>query len=127
MENITTTQPEVKKLPAKYEKLALFSYWIQQQIMLNTELTFDTVVPIYQSINTQIEFMDNFFQDYNIIKKNYKTELRNIKKKNNKMLELQKIKEPKIHKKRGRKKKEIIDTRTPEEKLIDEIIANAQL
>ena len=70
---------------------------------------------------------DNFLESFKIIHKNLKTEIRQqnkIKKVAVKTVEENSAVVPNKH---GRKKKIIEDTRSEEEKLMDEIISRAQL
>ena len=120
----TMETTNVTKLSAKYEKFVVFSYWLSEQ-MKNSENNTATIMEfIHGAVPEQNEFMNSFFEDYKIINKNYKKEMRERAKA---AKPPPPPKEPQEQKKRGRKKKEIVDTRSEEERLMDEIIANAQV
>jgi len=114
---------ENTKLSAKHEKFIIFSYWLSEKMKNSETSDIVNMTNIFSNVNDQMEFIDSFLEDYKNIQKAYKKQLReNIKESKPK----QHPKEPKEQKKRGRKKKEVVDNRTEEEKLIDEILANAQ-
>ena len=121
--NVPISEKTVDKLPAKYEKFIMFSYWMSEQFKNSENPNLETMAHVFGSVSEQMEFIDGFLEDYKIICKNYKKDVRD-------RIKAAKPppppKEPKEQKKRGRKKKEVVDTRTDEEKLMDEIIANAQ-
>lgn len=118
----------IKTLPAKYEKFLLFGYWFYHQVKDSNMNDIPESLHLFDTPERQMEYMDHFLEDYKLIKKDWKTKMRE-KDKEQKQKEKAAIKAaapPKEKMKRGRKKKEIIDTRTPEEKLIDEIVRKAQ-
>lgn len=112
----------VKKLPVKYERYIVFCHWISQMLKSN-EVNFEDMTHVFDNVKGQMEFIDTFLEDYKIISKSYKKEMRD----RCKLSKPIKVKPETEKKKRGRKKKEKVDTRTEEEKLMDEIIAKAQL
>lgn len=119
--NVPISEKTVDKLPAKYEKFIMFSYWMSEQLKNSENPNLETMAHVFGSVSEQMEFIDGFLEDYKIICKNYKKDVRD------RIKAAKPPKEPKEQKKRGRKKKEeVVDTRTDEEKLMDEIIANAQ-
>ena len=118
----------IKTLPAKYEKFLLFGYWFYYQVKDSNMDDMTNALHLFDTPDRQIEYLDHFLADYKLIKKDWKTKMRE-KDKEKKQKEKAAIKAaapPKEKMKRGRKKKEIVDTRTPEEKLIDEIVRKAQ-
>ena len=119
------TTSEQTKLSAKYEKFMVFSYWISQRIQNSDgDNSLEEMTCVFDNVNQQNELMNSFFEDYKVIQKMYKKQIRDNEKAMKPKLP---PKEPQEQKKRGRKKKEVIDTRTEEEKLLDSIIANAQM
>ena len=119
------TTSEQTKLSAKYEKFMVFSYWISQRIQNSDgDNSLEEMTCVFDNVNQQNELMNSFFEDYKVIQKMYKKQIRDNEKA---MKPKPPPKEPQEQKKRGRKKKEVIDTRTEEEKLLDSIIANAQM
>ena len=122
MENCDKTF-ENTKLPAKYEKFIVFSYWLSEKMKTDETNDFAKMTNIFSNVNDQMEFIDGFFEDYKIVQKTYKKGLRERAKESKPKPP---PKEPKEQKKRGRKKKEVVDNRTEEEKLMDEILAKAQ-
>ena len=119
--NVPISEKTVDKLPAKYEKFIMFSYWMSEQFKNSENSNLETMARVFGSVSEQMEFIDGFLEDYKIVCKNHKKDVRD------RIKAAKPPKEPKEQKKRGRKKKEeVVDTRTDEEKLMDEIIANAQ-
>lgn len=121
-----------KSLPAKYNQLLVFGYWFLNHQKSSGKITpevYDEYLHtfhVFDGIEDQMEYLNNFLNDFKLIQKNLKNDIR----KKNKKPKTKKKKEidPNVPpKKRGRKKKEVVDNRTPEQKLIDEIVANAQL
>ena len=119
------------RLPAKYNQLFVFTYWLLNQMKSKNTITDDVyneyieTFHIYGNIPEQIDYLNNFMDEFKMIDKHLKKEIR--EKKKPPKVSKKKEKDPDAPKpKRGRKKKAIIDTRTPEEKLIDEIVAQAQ-
>lgn len=126
--NQEATKSSTKTLPAKYEKFLLFGYWFYHQAKDADTDNMTKALHLFETPERQIEYVDHFLADYKLIKRDWKTKMRE-KDKEKKQKEKAAIKAaapPKEKMKRGRKKKEIIDTRTPEEKLIDEIVRKAQ-
>jgi hypothetical protein len=126
--NQEATKSPIKTLPAKYEKFLLFGYWFYHQVKDSNKDDIPESLHLFDTPERQMEYMDHFLEDYKLIKKDWKTKMRE-KDKEQKQKEKAAMKAaapPKEKMKRGRKKKEIIDTRTPEEKLIDEIVRKAQ-
>lgn len=125
MENSHIHQHGHTKLGAKYEKFIVFGYWLSERIK-NTDSnhnSLEEIAHVFSDVNQQVELLNAFFEDYKIIQRSYKKQIRdNIKASKPKPPP----KEPEEQKKRGRKKKEVVDNRTEEEKLFDEIIAKAQ-
>ena len=125
MEITDTQHIEHAKLGAKYEKFIVFGYWLSERIKNtdNNHNSLEEVAHVFSDANQQVELLDAFFEDYKIIQRSYKKQIRdNIKASKPKPPS----NEPEEQKKRGRKKKERVDNRTEEEKLLDEIIAKAQ-
>ena len=114
---------ENTKLPAKYEKFIVFSYWLSKKMKNDETIDFGKMTNIFSNVNDQMEFVNGFFEDYKNVQKTYKKELRERAKESKPKPP---PKEPKEQKKRGRKKKEVVDNRSEEEKLMDEILAKAQ-
>ena len=118
----------MKTLPAKYEKFLLFGYWFYHQVKDTNSDDMKKALHLFDTPERQMEYLDHFLEDYKLIKKDWKSKMRE-KDKEQRQKEKAAIKAaapPKEKMKRGRKKKEIIDMRTPEEKLIDEIVRKAQ-
>lgn len=122
-------------LPAKYNQLMVFGYWLFNQMKVENDISSDMYQKylnkfhIFDGVDAQKEYFDAFFEDFKIVNKHVKTDIRN-KEKERRQIEKKNAKKNAEgaqveKKKRGRKKKEVIDTRTPEEILIDEIIAKA--
>ena len=82
---------------------------------------------IFGSVKSQIEVLDNFLESFKIIHKNLNKEIRQQHKIKKVAVKPVEEKSAVIPNKRGRKKKIIEDTRSEEEKLMDEIISRAQL
>lgn len=120
-----------KSLPVKYNQLLVFGYWFLNHQKSNGKITSDvydeylSTFHVFDGIESQMEYLNNFFSDFKMIQKNLKNDIRekNKKPKTKKKKEVDPNEPPK---KRGRKKKEVVDNRTEEQKLIDEIVANAQ-
>ena len=128
MNNATTAK---KSLPAKYNQLLVFGYWFLNHQKSNGKITpevyneYLSTFHVFDGVELQMEYLNNFLGDFKMIQKNLKNDIRekNKKPKTKKKKELDPNVPPK---KRGRKKKEVIDNRTEEQKLIDEVVANAQ-
>jgi hypothetical protein len=129
---ITDSKTVAKKsLPAKYNQLLVFGYWFLNHQKSNGKITpevYDDYIStfhIFDGIESQMQYLDNFFSEFKLIHKNLKNDIRekNKKPKTKKKKEVDPNEPPK---KRGRKKKEVVDNRTEEQKLIDEIVASAQ-
>ena len=123
MNNATTAK---KSLPAKYNQLLVFGYWFLNHQKSNGKITpevyneYLSTFHVFDGVELQMEYLNNFLGDFKMIQKNLKNDIREKTKK-------KKEPDPNVPpKKRGRKKKEVIDNRTEEQKLIDEIVANAQ-
>lgn len=130
-ETVSTKTAAKKSLPAKYNQLLVFGYWFLNHQKSNGKITSEvydeylSTFHVFDDIELQIEYLNNFLGDFKLINKNLKNDIRekNKKPKTKKKKEVDPNEAPK---KRGRKKKEVIDDRTEEQKLIDEIVANAQ-
>ena len=118
-------------LPAKYNNALLFGYWLINEMKSHDKISCEiyeeymTIFHIFDGVNSQIEFLNTFFEDFKIVKKNLKKEVRE-KQKMDKQKERKEVKEFTTKKRRGRKVKEIIDTRSDEEILVDKILAECQ-
>ena len=82
---------------------------------------------IFGSVESQIEVLDNFLESFKIIQKNLKKEIRQQNKIKKVAVKTVEENSAVVPSKRGQKKKIIEDTRSEEEKLMDEIISRAQL
>lgn len=127
----TSTKPVSKKtLPAKYNQLMVFVYWFINHQKSNGKITSDVydeylnTFHVFDSIELQMEHLDDFFGDFKVIQKKMKNDIREKNKQPKKKKEIVPTESPK---KRGRKKKEVIDNRSEEQKIVDEIVAKAQL
>jgi len=130
---INQTTATRKSLPAKYNQVLTFGYWFLNHLKSNGTITLKVyeeylnTFHVFDGIEPQMQYLNNFFDDFKIIQKNLKTDVREKNKKMKTKTKKSKITDPdQPPKKRGRKKKEVIDNRTAEQKLIDEIVANAQ-
>ena len=123
MNSNETVPIEVSKLSAKHEKFIVFSYWLSEQMKSGNENTsLEEMANIFSNTNEQIVFVDSFLADYKLIQNMYKKKVREMNKKS----KINTVNEEQPQKKRGRKKKEVVDNRTEEERLMDEIVAKAQ-
>jgi len=125
-------QANVKKsLPAKHNQHLVFTYWMLNQMKSDGTLSDESFhkcldkFHVFHSVEIQKEYFDHYFANFKLINQNLKKEIRE---KNKKAKAKAKVKKEKFidpnepPKKRGRKKKPIVDNRSPEEILLDEII-----
>ena len=128
-----TTTTTKKNLPAKYNKILVFGYWLMKDLHDHGTISqtvldeFTQRFHIFGSVESQIEVLDNFLESFKITHKNLKKEIRQQHKIKKVAVKPVEEKSAIIPNKRGRKKKIIEDTRSEEEKLMDEIISRAQL
>jgi hypothetical protein len=129
---INETTAAKKSLPAKYNQLLVFGYWFLNHQKSNGKITpevydeYLSTFHIFDGVESQMEYFNDFFEGFKLINKNLKNDIRekNKKPKAKKNKEVDPNEPPK---KRGRKKKEVVDNRTEEQKIVDEIIASAQV
>lgn len=129
--NEPTKTAAKKSLPVKYNQLLVFGYWFLNHQKSNGKITSEvydeylSTFHVFDDIESQMEYFNNFFGEFKSIHKNLKNDIRakNKKPKAKKKKETDPNEPPK---KRGRKKKEVVDNRTEDQKLIDQIIASAQ-
>ena len=118
-----------KTLPAKHNQLIVYSYWMLNQMKSDGKITNESFheclnkFHVFDAIEVQKEYLDHYLEDFKLIHKNLKKEVRE-KNKNQKEKQKKEKKEIEQPKKRGRKRKVIVDNRSPEEILLDEIIRN---
>lgn len=124
----SSTQNQVRKtLPAKHNQHLVFTYWMLNQMKSDGKISDESFIEclekfhVFHSVEIQKEFLDHYFEDFKLIQKNLKLEVREKNKK-------PKVKKEKVvdpnepPKKRGRKRKVVHDNRSPEEILLDEIV-----
>lgn len=124
----SSTQNQVKKtLPAKHNQHLVFTYWMLNQMKSDGKISDESFIEclekfhVFHSVEIQKEYFDHYFEDFKLIQKNLKQEVREKNKK-------PKVKKEKVvdpnepPKKRGRKRKVVHDNRSPEEILLDEIV-----
>ena len=132
MNSNTETETEAqrknkKSLPAKHNQLVVFSYWMLNQMKSDGKLSDEAFVEclekfhVFHDVEIQKEYFDHYFEDFKLIQKSLKQEVRE-KNKKPKMKKAKIVDPNEPPKKRGRKKKVIHDNRSPEEILLDEII-----
>ena len=118
-------------LSAKYDKFRVFGYWflnaMKNKEVINDDLytTLVSHLRVYDTVETQSEFYEDFLSSLKDNSKELKKEIRvhNKPKKEKK----EKVVDPDApKKKRGRKKKVVEDETSPEEKAVAEIVAAAQ-
>lgn len=118
-----------KTLPAKHNQLVVYSYWMLNQMKSDGKITNESFhecldkFHVFDAIEVQKEYLDHYLEDFKLIHKNLKKEVREKTKKQKEKQKKEK-KETDQPKKRGRKRKVIVDNRSPEEILLDEIIRN---
>jgi len=129
--NEPTKTAAKKSLPVKYNQLLVFGYWFLNHQKSNGKITSEvydeylSAFHVFDGIESQMEYFNDFFGEFKSIHKNLKNDIRakNKKPKAKKKKEIDPNEPPK---KRGRKRKEVVDNRTEDQKLIDQIIASAQ-
>ena len=128
---MSTEQTVKKTLAAKYTKFMVYGFKLAQSLK-DQELINDEVYNymmkeqnMYGTVDAQTEFFESFFEDMKSSAKLMKQQIRQ----HNKPVKAKKEKvvDPDAPKaKRGRKKKEVVDNSTPEEKLVADIVAAAK-
>jgi hypothetical protein len=128
---MSTEQTVKKTLAAKYTKFMVYGFKLAQSLK-DQDLIDDEVYNymmkeqnMYGTVDAQTEFFESFFEDMKSSAKLMKQQIRQ----HNKPLKAKKEKvvDPDAPKaKRGRKKKEVVDNSTPEEKLVADIVAAAK-
>ena len=134
-EQITTEQPtKVAKKPtlsAKYSKFMVYGYWLANQLLSSNHIddnTYNAILKhqlMFGDVDGQTEYFENFFEEQKASAKTMKQDIR----KHNKppKAKKEKVSDPDAPKaKRGRKKKVVEDSSTPEEKMVQEIIDAAE-
>ena len=119
-------------LSAKYDKFRVFGYWflnaMKNKEVINDDMytTLVSHLRVYDTVETQSEFYEDFLSSLKDNSKELKKEIRvhNKPKKEKK----EKVVDPDApKKKRGRKKKVVEDETSAEEKAVAEIVAAAQM
>jgi hypothetical protein len=138
MSQVETTTPvnnEVKKQPIvkltdKYNRYVVLIYKLLNEMKNTDAISEDTYIamlkgatPLFQDGAAQKEYLEDFFESYKGLKNNMNSELRIL---NKPVKEKKKNMTGEPPKKRGPKKKEIVDNRSEEEKLIDNLVQAAQ-
>ena len=128
---MSTEQTVNKTLAAKYTKFMVYGFKLAQSLkdqdLINDEV-YNYMMKeqnMYGTVDAQTEFFESFFEDMKTTTKLMKQQIRQ----HNKPLKAKKEKvvDPDAPKaKRGRKKKEVVDNSTPEEKLVADIVAAAK-
>lgn len=134
-EQMTTEQPiKVAKKPtlsAKYSKFMVYGYWLANQLLSSNHIddnTYNAILKhqlMFGDVDGQTEYFENFFEEQKASAKTMKQDIR----KHNKppKAKKEKVSDPDAPKaKRGRKKKVVEDSSTPEEKMVQEIIDAAE-
>tara|TARA_B100000941_G_scaffold290693_1_gene274211 strand:- start:1771 stop:2640 length:870 start_codon:yes stop_codon:yes gene_type:complete len=134
-EQMTTEQPtKVAKKPtlsAKYSKFMVYGYWLANQLLSSNHIddnTYNAILKhqlMFGDVEGQTEYFENFFEEQKASAKTMKQDIR----KHNKppKAKKEKVSDPDAPKaKRGRKKKVVEDSSTPEEKMVQEIIDAAE-
>tara|TARA_B100000123_G_scaffold83232_1_gene60035 strand:- start:1275 stop:2096 length:822 start_codon:yes stop_codon:yes gene_type:complete len=134
-EQMTTEQPtKVTKKPtlsAKYSKFMVYGYWLANQLLSSNHIddnTYNAILKhqlMFGDVEGQTEYFENFFEEQKASAKTMKQDIR----KHNKppKAKKEKVSDPDAPKaKRGRKKKVVEDSSTPEEKMVQEIIEAAE-
>ena len=127
-------KPKTKNsvLSAKYDKFRVFGYWflnaMKNKEVINDDMytTLVSHLRVYDTVETQSEFYEDFLSSLKNNSKELKKEIRvhNKPKKEKK----EKVVDPDApKKKRGRKKKVVEDETSAEEKAVAEIVAAAQM
>lgn len=128
---MSSQTPIKKSLPAKHNQLVVYSYWMLNQLKSSGKLNDESFTEclekfhVFDSVEIQKEFFDHYLEDFKMVHKNLKKETR-VKNKKPKVKKEKTVDPAQPPKKRGRKRKEIIDNRSPEEILLDEIIRQCQ-
>lgn len=128
---MSTEQTVKKTLAAKYTKFMVYGFKLAQSLkdqdLINDEV-YNYMMKeqnMYGTVDAQTEFFESFFEDMKSSAKLMKQQIRQ----HNKPVKAKKEKvvDPDAPKaKRGRKKKEVVDNSTPEEKLVADIVAAAK-
>lgn len=128
MNSQSQSQSQVKKsLPAKHNQHLVFTYWMLNQMKSDGTLSDESFQKclekfhVFDNIEIQKEYFDHYFEDFKLIQKNLKQEVK-VKNKKPKMKKEKVVDTNEPVKKRGRKRKVVHDNRSPEEILIDEIV-----
>ena len=123
--------PEIKKnLPAKYMRYMSYTYWLTTQLrnsdVISTE-SFNEIMKaqkLHASADVQLSHFQSFDEEAKGVTKAMKKDVRQaLKPKKEKKVKTIDPNEP--EKKRGRKKKEKVNTETEEDKFIAQIVAAA--
>ena len=128
---MSTEQTVKKTLAAKYTKFMVYGFKLAQSLkdqdLINDEV-YNYMLKeqnMYGTVDAQTEFFESFFEDMKSTTKLMKQQIKQY----NKPVKAKKEKvvDPDAPKaKRGRKKKEVVDNSTPEEKLVADIVAAAK-
>lgn len=128
---MSTEQTVKKTLAAKYTKFMVYGFKLAQSLkdqdLINDEV-YNYMMKeqnMYGTVDAQTEFFESFFEDMKTTTKLMKQQIKQY----NKPVKAKKEKvvDPDAPKaKRGRKKKEVVDNSTPEEKLVADIVAAAK-
>ena len=128
---MSTEQAVKKTLAAKYTKFMVYGFKLAQSLkdqdLINDEV-YNYMMKeqnMYGTVDAQTEFFESFFEDMKSTTKLMKQQIKQY----NKPVKAKKEKvvDPDAPKaKRGRKKKEVVDNSTPEEKLVADIVAAAK-
>ena len=132
LNNVTNNMgPEIKKnLPAKYMRYMSYTYWLTSQLrnadVISAE-SFNEIMKaqkLYASADVQFAHFLSFDEEAKGVTKAMKKDIRQaLKPKKEKKVKTLDPNEP--EKKRGRKKKEKVNTETEEDKFIAQIVAAA--
>ena len=126
------SQEQVKSatLPARLSKFMVYGYWLANQLksreLINDEV-YNTILKqqnMFDDVGSQTDVFEAFLEEFKSANKTMKQEIRTHNKP--KKVKKEKVVDPDAPKaKRGRKKKEVEDNLTPEEKLVEEIVSAA--
>ena len=126
------SQEQVKRatLPARLSKFMVYGYWLANQLksreLINDEV-YNTILKqqnMFDDVGSQTDVFEAFLEEFKSANKTMKQEIRTHNKP--KKVKKEKVVDPDAPKaKRGRKKKEVEDNLTPEEKLVEEIVSAA--
>lgn len=128
---MSTEQTVKKTLAGKYTKFMVYGFKLAQSLkdqdLINDEV-YNYMMKeqnMYGTVDAQTEFFESFFEDMKSSAKLMKQQIRQHNKPAKAKKE--KVVDPDAPKaKRGRKKKEVVDNSTPEEKLVADIVAAAK-